>query len=199
MIRVAHNGIEKAFEDLTAENLGDVIVSCLGDDGSRVLRSVSVNGCAIPDNDLEGLRGFSLEGIDRIEIVTCEARIVALESLDSCLDYAAELERALLTTAAYLRSGKIVEANELFANIADAISVFLFAISVSDSALGGGDEELHGMEEELQPWLDELIDAQSERDWVRIADYAEFELAELVAEWRRRIQRVQRRYQVQED
>jgi hypothetical protein len=192
LIRIRHNGAEKHFENLDFANLGDVMRACAGADESQVVTSLSVNGCAIPDESLETLEEFPVEGIEEVEVQTRAVREVALDSLDSSISYGNKIEAALLDTASRLRAGKIQDANEIFADTIDALNVFLYALGAIGKALGEDGDELFGLEEELKPWLDELIEAQLDQDWLRVADFAEFEVVELISEWSRRLRRVQK-------
>jgi hypothetical protein len=192
LIPIRHNGTEKNFENLDFANLGDVMSACVGADASQVVTSLRVNGCAIPDENLEMLEEFSVEGIEEIDIETRPVREVALGSLDSSISYGKKIEQALLDTATGLRAGKVQDANEIFADTIDALGVYLFALGAIGKALGEDGAELFGLEEELQPWLDELIEAQMDQDWLRVADFAEFEVAELISEWSRRLRRVRK-------
>ncbi len=39
----------------------------------------------------------------------------------------------------------------------------------------------------VQPWLDSVADAQQAQDWIRVADYLEYEIAPVLGETRGKI------------
>jgi ABC-type transporter Mla subunit MlaD len=117
---------------------------------------------------------------------------VAAASLESSSDYAVRLVSALQETAAQLRAGRIEQGNRLYSEVTDALRVLLYALAAAAQVLGEDAASLEGLEGELQPWLEALVEAQKTWDWLRVADYLEFEVAELVTGWRQRIEAVRR-------
>jgi len=192
VIRLRHNGEESALEAAGCAHLGELVERCARSGGSRVVTRVRVNGCDIPEDGLGRLASFPLEGVALIEVETRPPRAVAIASLDSSASYAAALVRSLLQTAGHLRAGRVEAASRLHAEVTDGLGVFLFAVAAASSFLGEEGEALAGLEDELKPWLETLIAAQRERDWLRVADYLEYEVAERVEQWRRRIEEVRR-------
>ena len=98
---------------------------------------------------------------------------------------------SLRRSADFLRAGKIEDANRIAAEATDAIGVLVYAIPAAGRVLGDAASALHNVDNELQPWIEALVHAQSEMDWLRVADCLEYEVAELVGNWSERIERVE--------
>lgn len=190
MIRLRHNGEESAVDAAGCAHLGELVERCARAGPPGVVTGVRVNGCDIPEDGLGRLASFPLEGVALVELVTRPPREVAIASLASSASYAAALVHSLSQTAGHLRAGRIEAASRLHAEVTDALGVLLFAIAAASAFLGEAGRELSGLEDELKPWLESLIAAQRERDWLRVADYLEYEVAERVEQWRRRIEEV---------
>jgi hypothetical protein len=190
MIRLRHNGEESALDAAGCAHLGELVERCARSGVPGVVVRVRVNGCEIPDEGLGRLASFPLEGVALVEVETRPPREVAIASLESSASYAAALVESLSQTAGHLRAGRIEAASRLHAEVTDALGVFLFAVTAASSFLGEAGEALAGLDDELKPWLETLIEAQRERDWLRVADYLEYEVAERVEQWRRRIEEV---------
>ncbi len=191
MIRIRHNGTESTLDPASCRHLGEAIDSCVRGSESLVTK-VRVNGCDLPEGFLDKLEDFPLEGIAEIEVETREPCEVAAASLESSSDYAARLVNALQETAEQLRAGRIEQGNRLYTEVMDALGVLLYAIAAAAQVLGEDAASLEGLEGELQPWFEALFEAQKTWDWLRVADYLEFEVAELVTGWRQRIEGVRR-------
>jgi hypothetical protein len=193
VLRVRHNGVERAIDVSTCSHLGEVIALCSRAEGGEfhVPTRVSVNGCVIPEQSLDKLETFPLEGVEEIQVETCPPREIAVASLESSWSYAGEVARALEDTAAHLRAGRIDDGNRLYAEAVDALGVLLYALSAAADTLGEAAGPIVGLGEELHPWLETLLEAQSQRDWLRVADYVEFEVAARVDAWRGMIRQTQ--------
>lgn len=194
MIRVTHNGVESALGCDAGGSLGEAIRACArGAQGAtRVVTRVRVNGCDVPEDALARLEDFSLEGVSEIELESRPAREVAFASLETSAEYAASLHEALARTAEHLRTGRIEDANRLYAYALDGITVLVFAVEAAARELGESAAPLGGLEQALLPWLEALVPAQEERDWVRVADYLEHEIAPLLDGWRAKLVAVRR-------
>ena len=192
MIRVQHNGEERLLDVSGLAHLGDVIEACATSDPRDVVTCVRVNGCEIPDDSLDRLESFPLEGVEQIDVETRPRRAVAISSLESAAEYAPALSEALFAAASHLRGGRIEQAGRLQAEASDALGVFTFAVTAAAEALGSDGEPLCGLEAALRPWLQELLEAHQQQDWVRVADYLEYEVAPLIDGCRQGIARVLR-------
>ncbi len=186
MIDVHHEGRETRVDPAVHPNLETVLRSCVpGFGAERVVVGIRIDGCALSGAQLECPAEVSVEGTREIEIDSKPIRRVALESLEGAREYSQPVENGLLEAAGLLRSGRMEEANALFADLMDALSVLVFAFSAAGAQLGAAGSRLAGAGDELRPWSEALLEAQQQSDWVLVADYLEFEIAPLVSGWRR--------------
>jgi hypothetical protein len=189
MIRIRHNGAERSADPAGLASLEDLVArSCqeTGRDGEVLVRC-RVNGMALDDERLSELAQVPLEQVASVDLETRPPAAIARDGLAHSREYAGRVGEALSTTAELFREGRVEEANHLYADVLDALSVLVYAVDAAGRQLGDAGSPLDGLQRELRPWLDELLDAQSGRDWVRVADYLEYEMAPLVADWSRRI------------
>jgi hypothetical protein len=192
VIRFRVNGEERALDASGCAHLGELIERGSRDGRASVVTRVRVNGCEIPEQGLSQLEALPLEGVELVEIETRLPRDVAFDSLESSGSYAAAIVASLRQTADHLRAGRIEAANRLYAETTDALGVLLFAVSAAARFLEHEGETIAGLEAELQPWLETLVAAQKERDWLRVADYLEYEVAERVEQRRQAIEQLRR-------
>lgn len=190
MIRIRHNGVERQTETAGLETLADLVGwSCrqagLAED--EVVVDCRLNGMALDEERLAALDTVPIEQVGELEVETRAPSAIALSSLSSSRDYSDRVRAAFQRTAGLLREGRIEDANELYVDAIDALTVLVYAIHTAGQQLGERAERLHGVQEEVQPWLGELLDAQQTRDWVRVADYLEYEMEPILADWGRRI------------
>ncbi len=190
MIRVRHNGSESGVDASRFAHLGDLILSCLRSDArpSLVAEHVRVNGREIPEESLEKLELFPLDDIHEIEITSSPASEIAFSSLENSRAYAEQLELAFGRIAEGLRAGRVEEANRIYADAIDGLTLLVFAVTAAGRELGGGGADLMGMESAVLPSLEQLMAAQQEQDWVRVADTLEYELGPALGVWRGRIE-----------
>ncbi len=189
MIRIRHNGVERSADPAEHASLADLIEwSCeeAGREGDVVVRC-AVNSTELDDERLGALEGMPLEPGSEIVLETQDPAVLARSSLDRSREYADRVRGAVVRTAELFREGRSEDANHLYADALDALTVLVFAITSAGRQLGSEGEPLHEVEAELNPWLGELLEAQKVRDWVRVADYLEYEIDPILADWNRRI------------
>ena len=189
MIRVRHNGVESGVDASRFAHLGDLILAFLRADARQTLvaERVSVNGCEIPEESLEKLELFPLDDIHEIEIGSAAAAEIAFSSLENSRAYAEQLEIAFGRIAEGLRAGRVEEANRIYADAIDGLTLLVFAVTAAGRELGRGGADLVGMDSAVMPSLEQLVEAQQDQDWVRVADTLEYELGPAIGVWRERI------------
>ena len=194
LIRVRHNGDERLLDPARFESLGEAVTACLeGDAGDgAILHRVRLNGHWVPERGLDALLALPLEGITDIELESRSARAVAVASLESARAYLPNVLRCVRRTAALLRSGRIEEANGLYAATLDALGVLVFALRAAGSELPEA-EDLREVEGEWSRGVAGLLAAQEIADWIRVADALEYELTPLLEGWEAGIRRAQER------
>lgn len=188
MIRVRHNGEEKLHDPTLFGDLGELVESCLRDAGEgHLLTRLALDGRELLEPDPQQLERVGLDGIADVELESRPLNEVALDALASASAYTEAIQGALAQTAGLFRGGRVEEANEIYADLVDAFSICVYALQAACDVLGDGARALRDLESELHPWLESLVAAQEERDWIRVADYLEYELAPLFEGWGRRI------------
>lgn len=194
MIRIRHNGVERETSAEGLLNLAELVAwSCREAGlGEEVVVDCRVNGMALDEERLAALDAVPIEQLAAVEVETRAPAAIALSSLSSSRDYTDRVRAAFQRTAGLLREGKLEDANQLYVDAIDALSVLVYAIRTAGEQLGEPAAPLTRVEAEVHPWLNQLLDAQETRDWVRVADYLEYEVEPILADWGRRIDGVRR-------
>lgn len=120
-------------------------------------------------------------------------RGVALSALGSSIDYLPRVRAALARTVSLLRSGRIEEGNQLYAQLLDALGVVVYAISAAASQIGPAARSLEGVSAEAEECVEQLLVAQERRDWIRVADALEYEMDLCLVRWDEQIREVRQR------
>ena len=123
------------------------------------------------------------EGRQRIEIVRRPRREVALGVLDQGSTYCGRIVAAIGEASGDYRVGRVQRASRQLADVIDALSVLT---GITHSIAGVFVEEaqsLAALQGEIQPWLEEMLDAQTREDPILIADLLEYEIAPRVERW----------------
>jgi len=148
-----------------------------GRDGApRVVVGLCIDGCHVAADRLGNLEAIPLNGARHVEIETEATRQVALRGLESASEYAGRLASKLCDASEAFRGGRVEEGTLSVSEAADALSVLCFTVDAGIRALGSAGKELEGFVEELEPWLSAVANAHHEEDWIRTADYLEYEI-----------------------
>jgi len=152
-----------------------------GRDGSvRVVTSLRIDACCVAADRLANLEAIPLAGARRVEIETESAMQVARSGLESASEYAGRLAGCLCAASAQLRAGRVEEGTLSLAEAVDGLSVLCFTVDAGRRTLGEAAGPLEGFSSGLEPWLSAVADAHEKADWVRVADYLEYEVARRV-------------------
>ena len=120
----------------------------------------------------------------RHDIDSLRLAATARRALDRATDYAPSVAQALERTSLLLRSGRTNDANRLFSFVTDALAVLLYTSEAVKSHLHGEEaSELGALSDELCPWLGQIEQAQLASDWLRLADYLEYEVKPVLDRW----------------
>ncbi len=185
MLYVCHNGKELTVDAEGFHHLGALVAAQLQNMNGHVLTRLWVDEREINEEELERLETLSLTGVESVRLESESAREVALKVLKSSAEYAGAVRVHLEEIATLLRRGKLDTANQLLADSCDALSVLVHSITGAAAQLNKDTEEIQKITSELTPWLKALVAAQEESDWVRVADYLEFEVAPQLEHWQR--------------
>ena len=185
VIRLRHEGIEQELEPKGFANLRELIDDwgLAPDTGDRLVVAVHVDREPLSDEQLDRLEALSVDGACRIEIESRSRRGLALESLGGCCSHCAGIREAMLEVVEQLRIGRVGEANQGLAQIAESLGLMTTALGAISVALASDASELPAFGDALIPWLHALTDAQAAEDWVRVADCLEFEIGPLLEQW----------------
>ena len=111
-------------------------------------------------------------------------REIGISSLGHARDYARNVADVTDRVVERLRGARIEEANELLAQVLDAIHVLVFTIDHA-SRLLDPDEAARCPQARLdsEAWVARLSQAQENQDWIRLADVLEYEVGESLRGW----------------
>lgn len=180
------NGERWAFDASDCANLAELVArseSLAPDAGDAVVTEVVIDGLALPPEALSELERHALAGVGRIEIVRRPRREVALGVLDQGSTYCGRIVAAIGEASGDYRVGRVQRASRQLADVIDALSVLT---GITHSIAGVFVEEaqsLAALQGEIQPWLEEMLDAQTREDPILIADLLEYEIAPRVERW----------------
>jgi hypothetical protein len=165
-------------------------------EGARILK-VKLNGEDVTGKDHSLLDSLPLDQIQEIEVDTGDPKVLARSSLYSVADFLEKLLNDLQDTAELLRLGYGERANQRFLRCIDGLQVFMHSLESCRRLLGISFELLFvpaGQEGDaitvaenrrrLFEVLDSMIEAQTNQDWVLLADLLEFELVPVLEDWR---------------
>ena len=179
------NGVPQSIDASECANLAELIVAAERFDAEEenVVTGVEIDGEALTPDQLGALEARSLDGVVKVSIERRPTREVARSVLAQGADYATRIVTAIGQAVTYYRSGRSDLANELLADVTDSLTV-LTGIAYSVSAvLVEESKALAGLQGKIFPWLEEMIQAQTDEDPIRIADVLEYEVAPRVLEW----------------
>ncbi len=164
--------------------------------GDTVL-SVKLNGEDITGKDHTDLIELPVTDIEELEVQTGDPKQLARSTLYSIADFLEQLLKELQNTAELFRLNQSRRSNDSFLRCIDGLQVFMHTMESCRRLLGisyelifvpANDESERSVAEcrrELFSTLDAMIEAQSDQDWVLMADMLEYELIPNLEEWRR--------------
>jgi len=153
-----------------------------------VLVGISIDGEPLSSEELGELESRALEGVRRVEIQRRPTHEVASSVLRQGALYSTEIIRAIERTVEHFRCGRSDLANELLAHVSDSLAVFVGISASVATVIGERAEELAERQSQLHPWLEQMIEAQSGGDPIRVGDLLEFEIAPRIQSWGERMQ-----------
>ncbi len=180
------NGEPQRFDTSDCANLAELVSMAETVSKEReesVVVAVEVDGEALSPEALAGLEQQSLDGVARVEIERRPTSVVARSVLRQGADYCGRVEGAIDQCVLHFRAGRSDRGNELLADVTDSLTV-LTGITVSvSSILADSAQALAEVQNEIFPWLEELVEAQTDADPLRIADLLEYEIKARIGQW----------------
>jgi len=189
MISIKLNGNDLEFDHPEASTIADVIgtVAQELDEGLRIIK-VSYNGEDIsgqPERHLDALNGSSV-----FELETARAVDLANETLESIVEFHGALVKELGKTTETFRAGSFEQANEQLLRCLDGLHVLTRTshsvgtlLQVSAIDIQAGQQNLEKLTEKISSILEEMVQAQENRDSILLADLIEYELQVLLEDW----------------
>ncbi len=176
-MRIRHDGELTAVEG-SYENMEQALLPLLQD--QRVVVKMEIDGEAIPNEQLADLGQIQVADVEEICIETASIQDVALDGLASACEYATRVRVALCETAELMRSDRPEVANEHFAEAIDGMTILFFTLEAASRTLGESASSIQQIGGQIEPWLDAVVQAQEAQDWIRVADYLEYEIAPIL-------------------
>ncbi len=149
----------------------------------RIVVGVGLDGRTLSADELGALEAVPLEGVERIEIERRPARELAQSVLSQSADYTRQILTALDRVVDHYRGSRSDLGNDLLVNVTDSLSVLTGITASVAGVLPEAAEELGRLQGELTPWLEEMIEAQTEEDPIRIADVLAYEIRPRIEGW----------------
>ena len=185
-MEITLNGEPKALELSECANLAELVALAERFDAGGeacVVVGIAVDGAPLSPEEMSTLESRSLDGVAHVAIERQPVHSIASSVLRQGADYSREIVKAIGQTVEYFRSARSDLANDLFANVSDSLSVLVGISASAASVLPDRAEELIRFQTDLFPWLEELLEAQSAEDPIRIGDLLEYEVAPRVESW----------------
>lgn len=185
------NGEARRFDASDCANLAELVARAESLDAAGapcVVTAVEIDGEPLPPEALGSLELRPIGEASRISIVRRPRREVAESILEQGAAYTGRIVEAIATTAADYRANRTQQANRVLADVLDSLSVLTGITCSIATELPDVATPLAALQAEIQPWLEEMLDAQSGEDPIRIADLLEYEIAPRIEAWGRAMQ-----------
>ncbi|MEM9175869.1 MAG: hypothetical protein AAGC67_11600 [Myxococcota bacterium] len=180
------NGEPQAMDTSECANLAELVTMAEGrtaEGEETVVVAVEIDGEALSADELSGLERHSLDGVGCVAIQRRPTRAVARSVLAQGADYCGQIEAAIDDCVGAFRSGRSDRGNEILADLTDSMTV-LTGITVSvANILAASAQALADVQGGIFPWLEELVEAQTQEDPLRIADLLDYEIKPRIADW----------------
>jgi hypothetical protein len=189
MTDILVDGASVTLPDEGQETVADVVglVSSKLDAKKRIIR-VFVDDDEVTGNREQHLR--TLASLNKISLETGLASDLAQETLESIDEFQSALINELSRTAELFRIDTFEKSNEAFARCLDGLQILLNTtlsvaglIQVGAPEVVAGEGTLEECTRKISRILDELIEAQTNRDGILVADLIEYELHPLLEDW----------------
>lgn len=151
--------------------------------GPSVVVSILVDGQPVPVDEMSSLELRRLEGMESIDIRRRSSLAVARSVLLQGADYTIEISRAIQQVVEHYQRNRNDLGNELLANVTDSMNVLIGITMSVAGVMVEQAERLGRLQGELVPWLEEMIEAQTAADPVRIADILDYEIRPRIESW----------------
>jgi hypothetical protein len=180
------NGERAVVDTHDCANLAELIAraEALGDAAERsVVVAVEIDGRVLPPEELGLLETRRLDEVSAVRVERRPSTEVARSVLVQGADYTTRIVEAIAAVADDYRAGRSEQANRVLADVLDSISVLTGITYSISGTLADEAQALGALQGEIHPWLEEMLDAQTGEDLIRIADVLEYEIAPRLERW----------------
>lgn len=168
-------------------NLSELVATVYGQvprDEPQVVVGVEVDGVALDPDRLAALEEEPLDDVERVVLTRRPMRDVAVSVLLQGSDYCGQIGPAIEQSVGHFRAGRSDHGSEVLAAISDSLTILTGILQSATHALPEWNDSFAKLQASLYPWLESLVEAQTDADPLRIADLLEYEIAPRIEEWR---------------
>jgi hypothetical protein len=171
------------------EVVSDVVAKVSSELGreKRIIK-VTLDGSEITGNSEGHLK--KVENVENIDITTGNASDLAMETIESITEFHQSLIAEYKKASDEFRIGNSEKSNKILADCMDGMKIFIRTttsvaslLDINYSEIVVGDQNLNVITEKFSEILDEMIQAQTDRDEILSADLIEYELIPLLEDW----------------
>jgi hypothetical protein len=180
------NGERAVVDTRDCANLAELIAraEALDADAERsVVVAVEIDGRVLPPEELGLLESRRLDEVSAVRVERRPSKEVARSVLAQGAEYTTRIVEAIATVADDYRAGRSEQANRVLADVLDSISVLTGITFSISGTLADEAQALGALQGEIHPWLEEMLDAQTGEDLIRIADVLEYEVSPRLERW----------------
>ncbi len=149
---------------------------------------VMVDGLEITGESEGHLR--KLDDIKQIDITVGNAYDLAMETIESISEFYKALIAEYNKASDEFRVGNSEKSNQILADCMDGMKIFIRTttsvatlLDINYSEIKVGDQTVNEISEKFASILDEMIQAQTDRDEILSADLIEYEMIPLLEDW----------------
>lgn len=194
--------LNQQTQEFSTDGIGSFgeLMNCIArnaeQEGSRVLQ-IRLNGEDITGRDRTHLAELPLDQIRELDVETGDPAVLARSTLYSVADFLESLLKELASTAELFRTGNFERSNQSFVRCLDGLQVFMhslescrrllglsFELMFVPTTQGGSEISIAENRRRLFEVLDAMIEAQTNQDWILLADLLEYELLPVLQDWR---------------
>ncbi len=133
---------------------------------------------------------LSFSDVEKIELFTADPFVLALDSIPMLQDFIMKMKLEIGSATEWYRFGRVDEASNSMARIADGLTLITHTIErlrslleLDFSCLIFNEKPILDHYSKLAEMIEELIGAQNETDWILVADLLEYELLPVIEDW----------------
>jgi hypothetical protein len=146
----------------------------------KVIGAVHFDGIEVNEFRNQSVLTRPIESIGKVRIEVIPLKEMVKTALIESETYLLNLQTALVDIAETFRQGRTDQANSRLTQAFEGIKMFVALLRGIELALANTPNKLPStveqIFEEMTPTLESLIEAQTQRDWILVADILEFEL-----------------------